>query len=1484
MPVSSFIDSNPNPNPNSRPVSSSSFDHYNYQQQQQITSTHENRSSLTEGAGEEEEGALKEDHLNNTNNNNAETDPLQILYNDPTFTAFLRSDFDADEHANEIIQGLTISASLSRLSHGLGILDKEIHAQVVAHHTDLLQQATGIQKVERVLDVVKSRVGSLQLAIDRIQLKINEPYKEISLITLQLTRLQTVCMYLRKVTRFIYLSRRLRGQLTKKETRDIAKAASTMSEIDAVLCCGEGEGNNNSSVDLSGICVVDSESEFIRSSKIQLMEEGGAKLKEGIINLNQSEVATALQVFFNLNCLSDKAAGVCGKIISDLSAQVRECLNLNALNKQIQHEQQAEKLQNMRNKMATSQYNSSGSASNNASSSNSNVMGSGGSSSNSGIRGRTSSGDKAASSNAALRSVMWARLEVFFDELATSFMKILHLSRVLAKTKDPLSTRGVTFMELLVKSEAFDEIVMSKLLGGRPGDGVDESLANGDTFSFALLEEFGVYDVEGSVAKTVHLDSRVLSHDNLLLVFWHIVTSRLARELNNACKHSNFLKNTFEGEYPKLLTLVQKVWQNIDEQIGGKFGDGSRKRVLLFEVDISKNPLSMGQGGSKVTKIDVSNTFCSKMLLYSVYNFETQYLARSLGRIYDPINSIFPSGSKNPPRVDDVGPILDAIQHEIDIARIDESLLIKMCKNCAKAIKMFTVKSEHIVSTEADAYYVSGPATITLKRNILLINCLYQMYMEIKALCSRQAGPSAEYNGNGATGGADYQNGLPEAAISYLLAAADSVYELIEAVVNPLFDAITHRLEEILYGLIETDFFEPDPESDQSQSIFQLSGTTNNESCSAYIAELSRSIIEINAEILGRFKNCEAVIRPHLVKLMERLLVMFVRIASLIPNLGEKGKLVLAGDMAQLEHALSPLQYGAGVRVSDLGMCYRALRSLRPLMFLELNQILTSPAVGETLPVPVVLHHLIGRGPSNLQQPYVLQNEHVQVYSSWLDGHNEQEKGEKEAQGAGALYIILDGSASVYKRNPETKKEVYIAQLEAGDFSGFGSVVDEDFHTATAASSKDTSSEKPLFLARIASSQLRSLVKTHPGIGIGLVKFMTKRLKIERCQLSNFSDLNVESSEDKIARPKKRICFFDSQPYWEKYFNECSGNITDEFATFELGYDERQLANLRAARQKFSDNFQFKFLPVKLTRDTALMASGCQAVCIFVNDSCTADVIEVLHNAGVDTITLRCAGFNNVSLPAAQAYGMRVTRVPDAVAEFALSLLMSLNRHVVTAACRTRTGNFQLHGLDGFDIYGKTVGVVGTGKIGCCFAKIMLGMGCKVLCYDLYPNAELKANPNVTYVDHMDELLGKSDVISLHAPLVDSTYHCINAKAISKMKRGVLLLNTSRGGLVDARALIEGLKSHRIAGAGLDVYEDEREYFFNDTSDDIIKDDTLARLLAFNNVIITSHQAFFTSDALRNIALSTCESLKEALVDNVSPQNMTNNVCPFEQK
>ena len=313
----------------------------------------------------------------------------------------------------------------------------------------------------------------------------------------------------------------------------------------------------------------------------------------------------------------------------------------------------------------------------------------------------------------------------------------------------------------------------------------------------------------------------------------------------------------------------------------------------------------------------------------------------------------------------------------------------------------------------------------------------------------------------------------------------------------------------------------------------------------------------------------------------------------------------------------------------------------------------------------------------------------------------------------------------------------------------------------------------------------------------------------------------------------KTVSFYDTKPYDKKAFDM----IKDQY------------------------NLEILYQEAKLNRKTAILSKGCDAVVAFVNDTLDKATLEVLEELGISMIAMRCAGYNNVDLKYTKGR-FTITRVPAyspyAVAEHTIGMLLTLNRKLHRAYNRTREYNFSLNGLTGFDLHGKTIGVVGTGKIGKTFIDVLSGFGMEVLAYDLYPGEE----KNFRYVD-FDTLCRLSYIISLHCPLTKETYHMIDEKSIEMMKKGVFILNTSRGALIDSEALLEAIKAKKVGAAGLDVYEEETDIFYEDYSNKIIQDDILARLISMPNVLVTSHQAFLTKEALKNIAETTLENLTD---------------------
>lgn len=327
------------------------------------------------------------------------------------------------------------------------------------------------------------------------------------------------------------------------------------------------------------------------------------------------------------------------------------------------------------------------------------------------------------------------------------------------------------------------------------------------------------------------------------------------------------------------------------------------------------------------------------------------------------------------------------------------------------------------------------------------------------------------------------------------------------------------------------------------------------------------------------------------------------------------------------------------------------------------------------------------------------------------------------------------------------------------------------------------------------------------------------------------------------------IAFFDTKPYDQETFEHVNNNF----------------------------HFRLKFFKNHLTPDTTILAQNTDAVCAFVNDTLNNVVIEDLYRMGIRLIALRCAGYNNVDLRAAYQK-IHIVRVPAyspyAVAEYTVALILTLNRKIHRAFYRIRDGNFTITGLKGFDMFGKTVGVIGTGKIGRVLIQILKGFRMRILAYDPMPDPLFAQASGCEYVD-LPSLYAQSDIISLNCPLTKETYHLIDRESINQMKRGVMLINTGRGHLVNTKALIEGLKSGKIGAAGLDVYEEESDIFFEDFSNQVLSDDVLARLLTFNNVLITSHQGFFTEEALLNIAQTTLQNIKAYF----SGEALDNEIC-----
>ena len=427
----------------------------------------------------------------------------------------------------------------------------------------------------------------------------------------------------------------------------------------------------------------------------------------------------------------------------------------------------------------------------------------------------------------------------------------------------------------------------------------------------------------------------------------------------------------------------------------------------------------------------------------------------------------------------------------------------------------------------------------------------------------------------------------------------------------------------------------------------------------------------------------------------------------------------------------------------------------------------------------------------------------------------------REGEPGTYVFVIQCGEVSVLKRSA-SGHDVELRKAGSGEIGGMTSLSGGDRSASFLA-------KEEVSLLMIPDEPFLQLLSKNTDLMQAVIGFMSGKVRGKTATLANVLDTQ---SDDRYP-----IAFFDAKAYDRRAFNSQVG-----------------------------DDLTIHYFEMKLGMQTAALAEGHPVVCAFVNDVISAEVIERLANGGTQLIAMRCAGYNNVDLKAAQKHGVSIVRVPayspHAVAEHAMALVLTLNRKTHKAYNRVREGNFTLSGLEGFDLFGRTMGIVGLGKIGRCFAEISKGFGMNLLGYDTFQDQAFADKLNLKYTD-LDELLETSDVVSLHAPLLPATYHMIDEQRIERMKQGALLINTSRGGLIDSKALIGALKTGKIGGAGLDVFEEESDYFFEDRSDQVISSDLLSRLMTFNNVLITSHQAFLTHDALENIAQTTLDNIRE---------------------
>ncbi|KAF7228789.1 conserved oligomeric Golgi complex subunit 5 isoform X2 [Nothobranchius furzeri] len=752
------------------------------------------------------------------------------LLKDECYEDFLTSGFDVKTYAAQAIQQAIIAEQLAKLGQGISQLDKELHSQVVARHEDLLAQATGIESLEGVLQMMQTRISALQAAVDRIRTKIVDPYNKIVARITQLARLQVACDLLRRIIRILYLSKRLQGQL-QGGSREITKAAQSLNELDYL----------SQGVDLSGIEVIEYDLLLISRARLEVENQAKRLLEQGMEIQNPTQVGTALQVFHNLGNLRETINVVVEGYQTILKDNIVSALDIKGLTQPA----------NPR-----------------------------------GAPGRAAM--PTPGNTAAFRAALWTNLEKLMDQIFAACRQVQHLQKVLMKKRDPVS--HVCFI---------DEIIND----GQP---------------------------------------------NILYVFWTEVTSTLSDEFHRATEASSFLKQAFEGEYPKLLRLYNELWRRLQQYSTSLQGALMNSGGPDTSLDITA-PETESQDLFTHGKQDYNP---EKALKDSLQPYEAAYLSKSLSRLFDPINLVFPMGGRNPPSSDELESIIKTISSELNVALVDPNLALAVAKNAAKTIQLFAVKSEQLLCTQGDASQVIGPLTEGQRRNVAVVNSLFCLQQAVTKIIS----------GLGA---------CPPAAVEALSSSLEGVQVLMRNAVQPLVQSVSDSIEAIIITLHQEDFSGPLSSPDKPDVP-----------CSLYMKELQGFISRVMTDYFRHFQ-CLDFIFDSTESVAQRAIKLFLRHASLLRPLGEGGKMRLAADFAQMEMAVAPLCR----RVSDLGKPYRMLRSFRPLLFQTSELIASSPAVGDLIPYSIVLHFLFTRAPPELKSPNQRAEWSVTRYSQWLDDH-----------------------------------------------------------------------------------------------------------------------------------------------------------------------------------------------------------------------------------------------------------------------------------------------------------------------------------------------------------------------------------------------------------------------------------------------------------------------------------------------------------------
>ncbi|XP_037098459.1 conserved oligomeric Golgi complex subunit 5 isoform X1 [Syngnathus acus] len=763
---------------------------------------------------------------------------INLSLKDEFYADFLSGDFDVKVYAAQAIHHGVIAEQLAKLAQGISQLDKELHSQVVARHEDLLAQATGIESLEGVLQMMQTRISALQAAVDRIRTKIVDPYNKIVARITQLSRLQVACDLLRRIIRILHLSKRLQVQL-QGGSREITKAAHSLNELDYL----------SQGVDLSGIEVIENDLVLISRARLEVENQAKRLLDQGTEIQNPTQVGTALQVFYNLGSLRETISSVVGAYQTSIRDSIISALDIKGLTQP----------SNPRGAPGRAVLPTPG-------------------------------------STAAFRAALWTNLEKLMDQICAACKQVQHLQKVLMKKRDPVTHKCF----------------------------IDEIIKDGEP--------------------------------DILHTFWTDVTTKLREEFHKATQASSFLKQAFEGEYPKLLRLYNELWRRLQQY------SASLHSSLINSggMDTTLEPETDSLDLFSQRKQDYNP---ERALKDSLQPYEAAYLSKSLSRLFDPINLVFPMGGRNPPSNDELESIIKTISSELNVASMDSDLSLAVAKNAAKTVQLFCVKSEQLLCTQSDASQVIGPLSEGQRRNTAVVNSLYRLQQAVAKIIS----------GLGS---------CLTAPVEALSLSLEEVLALMSNAVQPLLQSVSDSIEAIIITLHHEDFSGKLPSPDKPDVV-----------CSLYMKELQGFISRVMTDYFRHFE-CTDFIYESTESIAQRAIELFVRHASLLRPLGEGGKMRLAADFAQMEMAVAPLCR----RVSDLGKPYRVLRSFRPLLFQTSNLIVKSPAVGDLIPYSTVLHFLFARAPSELKSPYqkILVDVRlspqraewsVTCYSQWMDDH-----------------------------------------------------------------------------------------------------------------------------------------------------------------------------------------------------------------------------------------------------------------------------------------------------------------------------------------------------------------------------------------------------------------------------------------------------------------------------------------------------------------